>query len=288
MKKGDGSVRSLGGVTRPRPVDAAADTRGIVAAASGFDHFTLTRHAPAPALAWAVEMYWAVRWDLPAGETYDQRVIPHPAVHLVFEEGRAEVQAVTTDEFVRRLAGRGHVLGVKFQPAGFRPYLGGPVAAIVDRRLPARSVFGPDVDPLARRVAATDDALARAALVGGFLAGLPAAPLPMTAPVNAIVHQVARDRSITRVDDLAARLGVGTRRLQRLFAEHVGVPPKWVINRSRIHAAAEAAVAPEPVDWATLAADLGYSDQAHLVRDFTAAVGTPPARYARDAARPRR
>jgi AraC-like DNA-binding protein len=133
-------------------------------------------------------------------------------------------------------------------------------------------------------VAATDDAGVRARLVGDFLAGLPAAPLPMTATVNAIVHQVARDRSITRVDDLAARLGVGTRRLQRLFADHVGVPPKWVINRSRIHAAAEAAAGPEPVDWATLAADLGYSDQAHLVRDFTAAVGTPPARYARDAA----
>jgi AraC-like DNA-binding protein len=34
-----------------------------------------------------------------------------------------------------------------------------------------------------------------------------------------------------------------------------------------------------PVDWAVLAADLGYADQAHLTRDFTATIGVPPARY---------
>ncbi|MFJ9752413.1 hypothetical protein ACIRVM_42525, partial [Streptomyces chartreusis] len=37
------------------------------------------------------------------------------------------------------------------------------------------------------------------------------------------------------------------------------------------------------VDWATLAADLGYADQAHLVRDFTATVGVPPTAYAQGA-----
>ena len=34
------------------------------------------------------------------------------------------------------------------------------------------------------------------------------------------------------------------------------------------------------VDWATLATDLGYADQAHLTSDFTAKLGVPPSRYA--------
>ena len=37
------------------------------------------------------------------------------------------------------------------------------------------------------------------------------------------------------------------------------------------------------MDWAQLAADLGYADQAHLTRDFTATLGVPPTRYAESA-----
>lgn len=59
----------------------------------------------------------------------------------------------------------------------------------------------------------------------------------------------------------------------------MGVPPKWVILRYRVQEAIERA-APE-ADWAALAADLGYSDQAHLVRDFTATIGVSPTAYAR-------
>jgi AraC-like DNA-binding protein len=70
------------------------------------------------------------------------------------------------------------------------------------------------------------------------------------------------------------------RTLQRLFADYVGVSPKWVMRRARLHEAAERADSGEPVDWAGLASDLGYADQAHLTRDFTATIGVPPGCYA--------
>jgi len=73
---------------------------------------------------------------------------------------------------------------------------------------------------------------------------------------------------------------MSVRLLQRLFAGYVGVGPKWVILRYRIHEALEHAETDREVDWAALAADLGYADQAHLVRDFTATVGVPPTAYA--------
>ena len=38
------------------------------------------------------------------------------------------------------------------------------------------------------------------------------------------------------------------------------------------------------LDWAGLAADRGYADQAHLIREFRAMAGVTPADYARDAA----
>jgi AraC-like DNA-binding protein len=155
------------------------------------------------------------------------------------------------------------------------------MSTVTGRRLVARDVFGPAIDELAAAVAAHDDPAAATGLVDDALATWPdVGPLPMTRPMNALVAHMAGDRTITRVDELAERLGVGTRRLQRLFADHVGISPKWVINRFRLHQAAERAGGAEPVDWAGLAADLGYSDQSHLVREFRAAIGAPPERYA--------
>jgi AraC-like DNA-binding protein len=260
---------------------ARSDTRGIVDPAAGFEHFTLTRHAPASDLAWAVDRYWIVTWDLRGKESYDQRVVPHPAVHLVFEAGAANIEAISADEFVRRLEGRGQVLGVKFQPAGFRPYLGGPVGAIAGERLPAAGVLGSKVDDVAALIEQADDLETMIPAVEGLIRSFGVGPLPMTEAVNDIVASIANDRSITRVDYLAAQLKTTTRRLQRLFADHVGLGPKWVINRFRVHEAADAAITGPQVDWARLAIDLGYSDQSHLVREFTAAVGTSPDRYAR-------
>jgi len=270
----------MGFVTRP----GDHDTRGIVNPGAGFKRFTLTRHEPASDLAWAVDRYWAVRWNLPDGESYEQRVIPHPAVHLVFETGTATIHAISPHEFVRRLESRGQGLGVKFRPAGFRPFLGGAVSAVAGRRLAASVVFGAEIDDIARALGQDDDGDRSVAVVEAFLRSLGRHPLPMTATVNDVIALIVADDSLTRVDDLARRLGMNTRKLQRLFADHVGLGPKWVINRCRIHEAAEAATGGAPIDWARLAAQLGYSDQSHLIRDFTAAVGTSPTRYTSRAA----
>jgi AraC-like DNA-binding protein len=83
------------------------------------------------------------------------------------------------------------------------------------------------------------------------------------------------------VEHVARITGTGVRALQRLFGEYVGVSPKWVIARYRLHEAEARLSAGEDVDLAALALDLGYYDQAHFTRDFQAIVGRPPAAYAR-------
>src|SRR5262249_47235608 len=99
--------------------------------------------------------------------------------------------------------------------------------------------------------------------------------------VNELVYAVANDHSILRVDDLVDRFGVNKRTLQRLFARYAGVSPKWVIQRYRLHEAAERLAAGGETNQATLAVQLGYSDQAHFVRDFKAIIGVSPAAYMR-------
>ena len=95
--------------------------------------------------------------------------------------------------------------------------------------------------------------------------------------VNRILHQP----QIRTVDDLAARTGLSKRSVQRVFREYVGIPPKWVIRRYRLHELIERLEAGAPLNWPDLALELGYFDQAHLINDFRAITGYSPADYQR-------
>ncbi|MFC9969591.1 DUF6597 domain-containing transcriptional factor [Spirillospora sp. NPDC127200] len=237
-------------------------------------------HRPGPHAARFVEFYWHVAWDVPV--PHDTKVLAHPNVHLVFEEPEARVYGVDRNLFVRRIEGTGQVLGVKFRPGGFRPFAAGPVADLADRRLPATEFFGPEITEWNAAVLAAPDGAAMAARAEEFLLPrLPEAPDALAEDAAAIVERITSSPSLVRVDQVAEEAGLSVRTLQRLFAEYVGASPKWTLRRARLHEAAARADQGTRVDWASLAADLGYADQAHLTRDFAATVGTTPARYAR-------
>ncbi|MEU0832428.1 helix-turn-helix domain-containing protein [Streptomyces sp. NPDC005969] len=261
------------------------DNRGIVDAPELFSHVHFRRREPAPGLRTQVAFYWLIDWDLP--EPYTSHVVPHPSVNLVFQhhEGTgeaafAEVAGIGLQLFSQKLEGRGRVCGVKFRPGGFRPFAPDhPVSRWSGRRLMADEVLAVHAPVTAVLDPAEEDA--RVAALDAYLLALAPEPDPQAERTVALVERVRTDRTIRRVDELARAEGLSARSLQRLFATYVGVGPKWVILRYRIHEALERAETDPEVDWATLAAELGYSDQAHLVRDFTTTLGVPPTALAR-------
>lgn len=242
--------------------------------------FDVERIAPSGALADFVDYYWLVRWRVP--EPYRQRVVPQPRVHVAAEDGRLFVHGVSREPFVRVLTGSGHVLGAAFHAGGFRPLLKGRVGAISGAVRPGLDVLGRDDRPAAARILAATDGAEMVAALDEYLLGARPEPDPLGRRVTALVEAAERCTDIVRAGQLAAHAGTSPRSLQRLFTEYVGVGPKWVIQRFRILDAAAAAHSGEPVDWATLAYDLGFSDQAHLTRVFAQVVGTSPAAYQRD------
>ena len=264
----------MGGAVEEEP-------RGVLGLRAGRRSFEVSRSRPGPALADLVEHYWTVRWDLRGRDPHTQHTLPHPSVHLVAERGRSGIMGVLTGRFTRELEGQGRAFGVKFRPAGFHPFLGAPVSTLTDRRAAVSEVFGPAGDDLvADLLAAPGDPELAATAEAFLLARLPG-PDPNVAAVNQLVDQVMADRDITQVKHLTDRTGIGPRRLQRLFATYVGVTPKWVIQRSRLHEAVERLDQGDHVDLGFLARDLGYFDQAHFARDFRSATGHPPTAYAR-------
>jgi AraC-like DNA-binding protein len=256
------------------------DSRGIIDPAGLLATVDHTRHAASAPVARFVAWYWAIEWDL-GDAVHSAEVLTHPVVNLSFQPHLAQVTGTQRALSTRKLTGTGWVLGVMFRPAGFRPLLGAPLKVLTDKVLPATEVLGPGMAALHERVEQAVDGAGRARVVDEHLATLVPEEHQASEETTEIVERIAGDRTLLRVDQVAEVFGTSVRQLQRRFADHVGVSPKWVIQRYRLYDAAEAAAGGEGVDWAALAADLGYSDQAHLVRAFTRAVGTSPDAYAR-------
>jgi AraC-like DNA-binding protein len=241
----------------------------------------IQRLAPSPGLEAYVGYHWYVGWDL--DHPHQQQVVPQPFVHVVAEEGRLLVHGVSREPFFRTLSGAGHALGAAFHPGGFRPFLRRSVGTLCDVVVPAGELFDLDDRPVGQRILDTSDVPVVAEALESYLLALAPEPDPAVDQVRDLVRLAEEDRSVIRAEQLAGHGSMSLRSLQRLFSEYVGVGPKWVIARWRILDAAAAAHSGEPVDWAALAVDLGFSDQAHLTRAFTAVVGTPPVTYERDA-----
>ena len=240
----------------------------------------MERIAPRASLAEFVDYHWLVRWDVPG--IHRQQVVPQPRIHVAAEHGRLLVHGISREPFERELTGRGLVLGAAFHPAGFRPLLRRSVGGIAGTVLPGLDVLGSDDRPAAARILADGSAEELVAALEEYLAALEPEPDETARWVGGLVAEAERNREIRRAEQLAAVAGSSLRALQRSFTEYVGIGPKWVIQRFRILEAAAAAHSDTPVDWADLAQDLGFSDQAHLTRVFTQVVGTPPASYRRD------
>jgi AraC-like DNA-binding protein len=239
------------------------------------------RRPPSEPLRAYVDYHWYVGWRTPT--PYRQQVVPQPRIHVAAEHGRLLVHGISRRPFFRTLTGTGHTLGVSFRPGGFRPLLGSPVAALAERVVPAGELFAVDDRPCAEDILAAEDVTAMVAAMERYLLALHPTPDPAVEQVADLVAHAEHEHALTRAEDLAAHAGTSLRSLQRLFTDYVGIGPKWVISRYRILDAAAAAHSGRRVDWAALAADLGFADQAHLTRAFARVVGTPPAAYRREA-----
>jgi AraC-like DNA-binding protein len=264
------------------PVDqeAARYARGILHARAGLETFTMGRHAVSAELAPFVEYLWSVEWDRRGLDPYEQRLLPTPATHLSVQPGLARVVGPRRTAFRTTLTGQGRVIGVRFRPGGARPWCDRPLADLVDGEFPLSLVADVDAPALQAAVRDAADVDAAAALVDGALSTHRPPPDRTVDRVAGLVALVDAEPGIRRVEQLAERAGTSVRGLQRLCAEWIGIGPKELVRWARLHEAAARAAA-GPVDWAALAGELGYADQAHLVRDFSRVVGEPPARYAR-------
>jgi AraC-like DNA-binding protein len=164
---------------------------------------------------------------------------------------------------------------VQLKPGWSAPLLGVPASALTDRVVPLAELWGGD-DLCHQLLAAPDlptalDRLSRAIATRAEQAFEPASARLARRAVRLL------ERGESRVEQVAAQLGVTARHLRRAFLDSVGVAPKDFARGVRLGRALRQAAT--STDWARIAVDAGYYDQAHLIGDFRDLIGMTPGAY---------
>lgn len=245
---------------------------------------TFERRAPSPDAAELVRWFWISQWTIEPGRVSRQDVLSYPALNLVVESGSVGsgmvgLAGATTVRSHRDLVGRGWAVGALLRPAA-TPAVTDDAPSVLDTYAPL------DADDLLRDVTAamrgSDIAGACRAVESWLSSRVPTVP-DDAALANRLAALIEDGDDELTVDDAAAAIGVSTRTAQRLTRRYVGLTPLQLIHRRRLQHAAELLRTEPDTPIARIAADLGYADQAHLVRDFRKVLGFTPGGYRRDA-----
>ncbi|PJZ41993.1 AraC family transcriptional regulator [Leptospira kmetyi] len=257
-------------------------SRGVLKNSNTQIHSKHARYLPSERLQSLIEHHWTVRWDLRGKEPYLAQTLPHPSVHIVFEKGRSRIQGIIEGKFSHLLEDEGFVWGIKFKPGAFYPFFQKPIRTFTNQSIPIESVFSVDVSKLEGSILAAKNDDQRIEIAESVLFQ----KLPEIEEnvfwIQEVVQLILEKKEILRAEDVAQKVGVNLRTLQRLFNRYVGVSPKWVIQRYRLHEAADRLENGENVDGSRLALDLGYFDQAHFIKDFKSMIGISPEKYSKN------
>src|SRR6185503_163262 len=144
--------------------------KGILNPKIGAQKFALTRYVPEDNdLGFFIEHYWIVKWDLRGEEPYSSEILPYPSVHMVFQQDQTQIYGVVQGKFTRHLMGKDQVLGVKFRPGAFYPFVKTPVAQFTDDAICLEDVFGVASEPLEKAILSRTEDAQMVELVEHFL-----------------------------------------------------------------------------------------------------------------------
>jgi len=239
---------------------------------------------PAPALAAYISRYWGMMVGAQVPRGFAHQIFPDGC--MVIASGRA-----ATGEVRSSLVGpRAEPLTVTVNPGdrfwgvSFWPDAGGAVLHEEPRRLHGHLV-APLTEPdwalvLSRAMAVCDDETAAAAVADAHLAAPVAAAAPLDAVVRAAVVALIASNGEMEIAELARGLGLSLRQLERRFGAATGLNPKQFARIRRMRSALAHLLSPSPRTWSEVAADFGYADHSHLVRDFAQLAGLTPSEAA--------
>ncbi len=175
--------------------------------------------------------------------------------------------------------GQVEVIGVRFHEGGAYPFLGVPLNELRNEitflaALPRAALLDlqgrlQEAESLPTRIALLEEWLLGRLLLGKERHGI--------IPASLTLLREAKDH--LPIPELAQKVAVSQRQLERLYQRQVGMSPKQYVRLLRVEAARLALKRMNGQTTTTLAAELGYFDQSHFIRDFSGVIGLTPYAY---------
>lgn len=238
-----------------------------------------------------VRSYWYFRSETPLSVYREEYMHPRGGFGMVFNFGdtlRLEAQAVAEPIFLdgantisRRLGflGRVELMGVRFHEGGAYPFLGVPLNELRNKTGVLEALAGPDLLRLQARLYEAKSLPTRVDLLEGWLIGRLALGRERDALIPASLALLRERAGQGPMPALARDLAVSQRHLERLYRSQVGMSPKQYAQLLRVETARLALKQMDGQTTTRLAAELGFYDQSHFIREFSAVVGMTPYAY---------
>lgn len=210
-------------------------------------------------------------------------VLPaHASVRLVL---KVEDSTPRPPEFVHGAVGRHTVIEggcapryveVELRPLGAYQVFGIPMHHIAGRLLDLADLLGAESRRFGEAVRDAGTWRERFDAIDRFLLGrLDAAPI-VADDVAFAWRELVVSGGTVPIRSLSREIGWSHKHLINRFRQQIGLTPKRAARVIRFERVLRRVSGEPRPDWARLAAEFGYSDQAHLIRDFAEFAGTTP------------
>lgn len=171
------------------------------------------------------------------------------------------------------------MVGVRFKPGGASPFFDFPIWELSDQVTALDCIWGRLVNEIREQLYEAPNIHARLRLLEQLLCRRLTADPDDRSSIQAAVAALAKPHGPTTVRALSNEIGMSHKHLIAQFSKIVGQSPKALQRVFRFNRLLHAIDPTQPINWATLAVDHGYYDQAHLNKEFLAFAGMPPTAY---------
>lgn len=247
--------------------------------------------APSPALQPYIQSYWSFSRAAPLRQRHEEYMHPRGGYGLAFNfggpalldgEGIGEpifLDGATTVSRRMGFLGSVEMLGVRFREGGAYPFLGVPLGELRNTTRLLDAVGHTRMPELYHRLYSARTLEMRVQLLDAWLLARLASAKPQDKLIPYSLAMLRDAASPHVIPQVADRLAISQRQLERIYHCHVGMSPKQYASLLRIDTARQALRRGDAMPIGQLAAELGFYDQSHFIREFRAVVGMPPSAY---------